>query len=238
MSDRRRNDTVIRDLLDRGVITVDPDGTVWREEHKWTNRLPGGQTTTVTVPRHVIAVDRTNNDYCRVRVNDDGNEYVLRIHRIVAMQYLGGLDQEIDHIGGNKANNSVEALRYTTRSGNMIGRTQAKMPRTQAEIDALRERWRNGAPINEIRLELGCGWSTARDLLEGRKHRTNRPSRIYVGDLSLREWSESVGLKYFLIQDRRKKGLSVREAIRSAALSVGLTIDVDALKIDAPQDNN
>jgi hypothetical protein len=59
--------------------------------------------------------------YPDIVLRKDGSVHHFRIHQLVASAFLTPEDgkYEINHIDGNKANNSVANLEYTTRSGNV-----------------------------------------------------------------------------------------------------------------------
>lgn len=53
-------------------------------------------------------------------LGDDGKYHTSRVHRWVALTFLGPPESlEINHIDGNKKNNAITNLEYCTRSQNM-----------------------------------------------------------------------------------------------------------------------
>lgn len=54
--------------------------------------------------------------YCRVCVN--GNN--MLVHRLILEAFKGKSDLTVDHIDGNKMNNSLDNLEYVTREENLI----------------------------------------------------------------------------------------------------------------------
>ena len=72
-----------------------------------------------------IVKGRTNNrdDYLKVNFYaSNGNSYNIFVHRVIALTFIKNNDPEnavnVDHINGNKRDNSIENLRWVTRSRN------------------------------------------------------------------------------------------------------------------------
>lgn len=59
--------------------------------------------------------------YLSVEFIKDGKRKRFKVHRLVAMEFIPNpLNRtEINHIDGNKSNNSVENLEWSTRSDNL-----------------------------------------------------------------------------------------------------------------------
>lgn len=60
-----------------------------------------------------------NSGYLMVVLHGDTKPVMKLIHRLVASAFLGGSELQVNHIDGNKQNNHIENLEYTTRSENM-----------------------------------------------------------------------------------------------------------------------
>ena len=62
------------------------------------------------------------NGYLKVCVRKDGKSYAPKVHKLVAMAYLGhepkGMKEVVDHINGNKLDNRLENLQLTTNRHN------------------------------------------------------------------------------------------------------------------------
>lgn len=54
--------------------------------------------------------------YCKISVN--GNS--MLVHRLIMEAFRGKSDLTVDHIDGNKLNNSLDNLEYVTREENLI----------------------------------------------------------------------------------------------------------------------
>lgn len=69
----------------------------------------------------ILKPEIVHNGYLRVGLYRNGKLYHKRIASLVAEVFLGQKPsgKEIDHIDGNKANNAVQNLRYTTHRENV-----------------------------------------------------------------------------------------------------------------------
>lgn len=101
--------------------------------------------------RLIDNVANFNQGYNLIRC---GNKMVLR-HRIIAYIYLG-LDlenqkQQIDHIDGNKLNNSLHNLRVVTNQQNQWNRTKAK----GYCFNKASQKWKAQITLNSKYIHLG-----------------------------------------------------------------------------------
>jgi len=80
--------------------------------------------------RKIIKGSVNNIGYKCTELQDNGNRYSYKIHRIVAYAYKGlditNPDIKVDHINGIKTDNRFENLRYGTQQQNMFNLTKAK----------------------------------------------------------------------------------------------------------------
>lgn len=67
----------------------------------------------------ILKPAKDNSGYLRVAFKHNGKLTTFKVHRIVAEAFLGKSTLEIDHIDGNKLNNSIENLEWVTRSENV-----------------------------------------------------------------------------------------------------------------------
>jgi len=87
-----------------------PDGKVWskprhRAKGRYLNQRDNGR------------------GYLRVKLSNDSVAKEIRVHRLVALHYIPNPENkpEINHIDGDKTNNSVENLEWATRIENLNG---------------------------------------------------------------------------------------------------------------------
>jgi len=87
-----------------------PDGRIWSKPR---HRAKG---------RYLTQWDN-GRGYLRVKLSHDGVVKQIRVHRLVAFHYIPNPENksEINHIDGDKTNNSVENLEWATRIENLNG---------------------------------------------------------------------------------------------------------------------
>ncbi len=68
----------------------------------------------------IMKTSKNNFGYERIQLCKNGKIKAFKIHRLVAEHYIPNPENksDIDHIDGNKLNNNVSNLRWTTRSEN------------------------------------------------------------------------------------------------------------------------
>ena len=68
----------------------------------------------------IIKGEITSGGYCRVHISHKGVQYKFLVHRLVAEAFILNPKRlpEVNHIDGNKQNNSVDNLEWCTRSQN------------------------------------------------------------------------------------------------------------------------
>ena len=84
----------------------------------WTVAGPNGST--CRRQGRIIKQSIKRDGYCQVRLYRDKTHKDWRVHRLVALAFIGegGERQYIDHIDGNRTNNAVDNLRWCTPSEN------------------------------------------------------------------------------------------------------------------------
>lgn len=64
-----------------------------------------------------------NHGYYRYKLYREGNPYVYKVHRLVALTFIPNsapeVKVEVNHIDGDKANNKASNLEWVTHQGNM-----------------------------------------------------------------------------------------------------------------------
>ena len=68
----------------------------------------------------IIKGEITSGGYCRVHISHKGVQYKFLVHRLVAEAFILNPKRlpEVNHIDGNRQNNSVDNLEWCTRSQN------------------------------------------------------------------------------------------------------------------------
>lgn len=84
----------------------------------------------------IMKPETVHNGYLRVGLYRNGKLYHKRVATLVAEAFLGQRppDMEIDHIDGNKTNNTVENLRYATHKDNVNNPVTVKKRRAYWQI--------------------------------------------------------------------------------------------------------
>ena len=103
----------------------------------------------------------TCHGYFTVRLSKNGKIIVLKIHRLIYQAFIGELIDElvIDHIDGNKLNNSLNNLQQITIRENT---TKGERTKNKTSIYVgvswytIRNKWRCDIKTNGIRKYLGC----------------------------------------------------------------------------------
>lgn len=110
-----------------------------------------------------MSIIHDSDGYCVVSVHDElKNKYLIKVHRLVAYRYIPTTDYSltVNHIDGNKDNNSVTNLEWMTfsdnlkHSWNILGRKHftKKVKNSNGEIfDSLKEAAKQyGSTIQQI----------------------------------------------------------------------------------------
>lgn len=71
------------------------------------------------IKSNLLTPFKTTNGYLRVRISNKG---VYQLHYLIALHFINNPNnyKEINHINGNKLDNSINNLEWSTRSLNMI----------------------------------------------------------------------------------------------------------------------
>ena len=123
---------------------------------------------------------KTNNGYLKVRICIYGRIYNRNIHRMVAESFIPNLynKKEINHIDGNKHNNSVNNLEWCTRRENaehayindLFGGKSENFPTSTLTNNQVIEICELLANTNmaqrEISKKIGCSYKIINDIVK------------------------------------------------------------------------
>ena len=130
-----------------GLYAVTPDGRVWSyRTSTWLNYDYG-------------------HGYRRVTFTVDGKKKKFAVHRLVAEAYIPNPDNlpEVDHIDRDKSNNSVENLRWVTKSQNAFNREGKNRRVKCVETGQIFE------SIAEASRQTGCASTNIVNVCKGKK---------------------------------------------------------------------
>ena len=112
---------------------------------------------------------RYRNRYLKHKTQRSGHKFVclyknkdseaFRVHRLVALHYIPNPDNKdcVDHIDGNKSNNNVKNLRWTTHRENMNAFQKKRTNNTSGikniSYDKASDRWMYKKKIFGIRIQ-------------------------------------------------------------------------------------
>lgn len=105
----------------------------------------------------------------------------MRVHRLVAMAFIPNARedaQDVNHIDGNKKNNSVENLEWCTKAENArhscalglqaVGERIGISKLTQHKVLDVRRRYESGESAFSIALSLNVDRSTVHNIVSGK----------------------------------------------------------------------
>ena len=107
---------------------------------------------------------------------------VRLVHRLVSYAFLPNPDglPELNHIDGNKENNSVDNLEWCTRAhnvqhawktglceGNLVGLKNGRHILDEDDVRQIRLMYNNGVNRYQIAKQYGIGWTTVDHVIKG-----------------------------------------------------------------------
>jgi hypothetical protein len=141
-----------------GLYTIDELGRVYSVRKQGSR---GGE----------ITSSISTGGYCRVYLCKDGKHHTYLLHRLVAQHFIENPENKpcVNHIDGNKSNNSVTNLEWCTYSENMqhaVGKGLNAIPNLKGElhpqskltvagVKQIRERYKNGETPPSLAKEYG-----------------------------------------------------------------------------------
>lgn len=101
------------------------------------------------------------NGYTYVQLSLNGKKLLKRVHRLIALAFLGKSELQVNHIDGNKSNNNLSNLEYVSSFDNMKhahklnlynfkGENHNQSTLTNDIVKALRSEFDSGSRIIDI----------------------------------------------------------------------------------------
>lgn len=89
--------------------------------------------------------------YSKITLLKNGKQYLVSIHRLVAQTFIDNPKNfpEVNHIDGNKSNNNVNNLEWTTHSENIKHRFSALKQEPFRKYNSNKIDWNKKEDINE-----------------------------------------------------------------------------------------
>lgn len=138
---------------------------------------------TITLPNHttrlirarLLKVRQNNDGYSEVRLSKDGKTYTRFIHRLVAEAFVPNPDNlpEVNHISGDKTDNTPANLEWTTHSLNVQHSYNTGLNTNQKGNHAFavgvidNQIGKQFSNIKEWCAARGINYSTGRNILSG-----------------------------------------------------------------------
>lgn len=94
------------------------------------------------------------NGYYKVNLSKDGKSKLKYVHRLLAEIFILNPEckDQVDHIDGNKLNNNLSNLRWTTHAENQHNRKRAK----GYSWHKTAQKWKAEIKTNNEKIHLGC----------------------------------------------------------------------------------
>ena len=93
-----------------GLYAITSFGRVWSYANK-KNHTHNGKW---------LKICNDSDGYCIVGLSHNGKTKTHKVHRLVALSFIGESTLQVNHIGGNKKNNCISNLEWVTGSQNQL----------------------------------------------------------------------------------------------------------------------
>jgi hypothetical protein len=152
-------------------LMVSEAGDVVRLASSRRKRVRGGHYWQ-TFPEQKLNARVTGAGYMAVQTKTEGGRATLYIHRLLAEAFIPKPPRcnEVNHLDGDKRNNSLENLEWTTHSANLQHAHATglfKNTMSASEVLALKELLANGMSISEAARRFGLAKSTIAGIRNG-----------------------------------------------------------------------
>lgn len=131
----------------------------------------------VTFPEKELSQRGIGAGYLAVSIKECGRQRTLYVHRLVAEAFLGQLNDsnEVNHIDGNKQNNTVKNLEWTTHSANLQHAYRTRLHKGNfleaADVKFIRQRLAEGEKAKTLATLYGVTKSAISHIKYGRSWR-------------------------------------------------------------------
>lgn len=164
----RRAEESVLPLVERGLLRVDLDGSVWRVAQERRRPKSGG---TVVIPCVERRAEHDTGSYLQVRVMVDGVRHHAMAHRLVWRWFRGEIPEglTVNHLDGVKSHNALANLDLATPSEQMVhahatgladqrGERNHRARLTDADVAIVHELRRQGQTQAAIAERMGVSY--------------------------------------------------------------------------------
>lgn len=106
--------------------------------------------------------------YSTVTLRNSDGAKTFKVHRLVLETYSGNSGEQVNHIDGNKQNNSLSNLEWVTNQRNTIHAYENKLRESTYSINDVYKLYLEGFSQNKIAKHLGIHQSTVSRVLSGK----------------------------------------------------------------------
>ena len=178
--------------------------------------------------KRLLKVQVTNSGYGAVNLGSKNR--MVSIHRLVAKMFCNMPEDGcvVNHIDGNKLNNSAENLEWVTRSENMIHsytklHQKNYLKTTDKDREAIISLFNSGVSMKDIAIShyTDISLSTIRRIISGAEYKIKTQSSVYLNNNKSRKSGseripEDIKLKAI---EMTKNGSSVKEVSENLGIS-------------------
>jgi hypothetical protein len=130
----------------------------WRVVNEFENYEVSNDGQVRNIKTQRLLKPKNDNGYQRVCLMQDSKKIMLCIHRLVASAFLEIPKDDVDHIDGNKSNNQLSNLRWTTHTENMWNQKISKNNKSGVKgvcWNKQNKKWHAHIRVDGINIYLG-----------------------------------------------------------------------------------